>query len=186
MRFSLKLLVLGLLFSSCNLSCNQTDKKQDKIEKADTITIDLGTETDTISIDSFEVFIDVAFNKAKGIPINDRLRDMIEEEIDSVETIDFTGDNILDFLVKRAGDKNSIGFEYWVSSDYKIIKKVKYYLDSFHYRGFINLDDDPEPEICDAVGEEDSPDYTVQDKNLVTRKDSILLYANLVIIEKAI
>ncbi len=186
MRISLKLLIFGLLFSCCILSCNQTDKKQDKIEMADTTTISLDTKTDTALTEAVPVFTAVAFNKAKGIPINTRFQNMIKETIDSVETIDFTGDNILDYLVRTEGDKNSVGFEYWVSSDYKIIKKAKYYLDSFHYRWFINLDDDPEPEIYDAVGEEDGADYTIQDQNLITGKDTILLYINPVIIEDGI
>lgn len=142
MRISLKLLVLGLLFSISILSCKQTDKKQDKIELADTATNDLDTKTDTALTEAVPLFTAVAFNKAIGIPIDTRLRNMIKETIDSVETIDFTGDQVDDYLVRTAGDKNSVGFEYWVSSDYKIIKKVKYYLDSFHYHWFINLDDD--------------------------------------------
>ncbi|MEO5911384.1 MAG: hypothetical protein ABIP95_10880 [Pelobium sp.] len=153
---------------------------------ADTTTNDLDIEADTVSTEAVPVFTTVTFIKAKGIQITTRLQDMIKETIDSVETIDFTGDQVDDYLVRTAGDKNSVGFEYWVSSDYKIIKKAKYYLDSFHYRWFINLDDDPEPEIYDAVGEEDGADYTIQDQNLITGKDSILLYINPVIIEKGI
>lgn len=138
------------------------------------------------SIEEAPVFTTLVFNQAKGIPTNPRLQNMIKETIDSVETIDFTGDQVLDYIVRTGGDKNSIGLEYWISSDYKIIKKTKYYLDAFHYRWFINLDDDPEPEIYDAVGEEDGADYTIQDQNLITGKDTILLYINPVIIEDGI
>ncbi|MGY0039202.1 hypothetical protein [Pedobacter sp. NJ-S-72] len=56
-------------------------------------------------------------------------------------------------------------------------------IDGFHYRWFINLDNDPEPEIYEAIGDEDGADYTFVDQNLKTGKDKTLLYVNPVIIE---
>lgn len=138
------------------------------------------------SMEVAPVFTTVVFVKAEGIPIPHKLQEMIKETIDSVETVDFTGDKVLDYIVKTKPDKQWVGFEYWISSDYKIIKKTKYFSEGFHYRWFINLDNDPEPEIYDALGDEDGAEYTIQDQNLLTGKDTTLLYLNPVIIEDGI
>lgn len=171
-----------LLFSSCILSCTQTDKKQEEIAMADTISRHMGSET-TDSTQKIPIFKNVVFDKAKGIPISLKLKDVIKETIDSVETVDFNGDQELDYIIRTELDANGLGFEYWISSRYKILKKNKGFSDGFHYRWFINLDDDPEPEIYDALGDEEGAEYTIQDQNLLSGNDTVLLYINPVIIE---
>ncbi|KQO22980.1 hypothetical protein ASF10_11590 [Flavobacterium sp. Leaf82] len=125
----------------------------------------------------------VYFIKSKKTAATNELRKYITEKIESVESVDFTGDKVPDYICKTTIDTLGIGNEYWISSEYKTIKKVKYYGDGFSYRWFINLDHDPEPEMFVANGDEDGADYTIMDQNLVSGKDSILLYINPVLIE---
>ncbi len=187
MKISVKSSIIAILVYGSILSCSQSGEKQEEMATVEADNSSKYIESEIpVAKRAVPTFINVGFNKAKGITISPNLQNIIKETIDSVETIDFTGDQVLDYLVRTAGDKNSVGFEYWISSDYKIIKKNKYYLDAFHYRWFINLDDDPEAEIYDAVGEEDGADYTIIDQNLITGKDIILLYVNPAIIENGI
>jgi hypothetical protein len=162
-----KLIVLIFLFGLF-FSCRETKKKDTNSKKEDTIT----------------TFSNVGFITPKKIAVPENLKESIKEKIETVEEIDFTGDNIPDFICRAMLDKSGIGNEYWVSSEYKIIKSTKYYTEGFYYRWFINLDDDPEPEIFEAIGDEDGADYIISDQNLLTGKDSNLLYINPVIFEK--
>ncbi len=187
MKISVKSSIIALLVYGSILSCSQTDKKHEEMAKADADTSGKYVDSEIpVAKRAVPTFINIGFNKAKGITISPKLQNIIKETIDSVETIDFTGDQVLDYIVKTKPDNLWEGFEYWISSDYRIIKKTKYYSEGFHYRWFINLDDDTEPEIYDAVGEEDGADYTIIDQNLITGKDTILLYINPVIIEEGI
>ena len=130
-----------------------------------------------------ETFSEIKFKKPKKIALTDNLKKCIKEKIESVETIDFTGDNIFDFICRTKVTSIDMGKEYWISSKYKIIKQKECSSDGFNYRWFINLDDDPEPEIFDATGDEDGADYTIIEQNLLTGKDTSILFFNPVIIE---
>lgn len=130
------------------------------------------------------IFGEAPFVKPQKIKITDKLQRCISGKIKSAETVDFTGDKIPDFICKSIADTiTGSGTEYWISSDYKIIKTKEYSIDWFSYRWFINLDEDPEPEIYETYTDEEFTDNRFIDQNLVTGKDSILLYINPVIIE---
>jgi len=55
-------------------------------------------------------------------------------EINSVVTVDFTGDGKKDFLVTmKSEDKHNYEFlEYWITSDFGIFKKKKKFNDGIH------------------------------------------------------
>ncbi|MBS1916650.1 MAG: hypothetical protein JST87_10230 [Bacteroidetes bacterium] len=129
------------------------------------------------------VFGEAEFIKPKKMKVTDKLQQSIAEKIKSAETVDFTGDKIPDYICKSVTDSTGTGTEYWVSSDYKIIKKKRYVVDGYCYRWFINLDEDPEPEIYEDSGDEELEDNMFIDQNLITGKDTPLLYINPIIID---
>ncbi len=104
------------------------------------------------------------------------------EEILLIEAIDFKGDNKKDFIVTTMLDENGYKVrEYWISSDYKKIRQADIYKDGIQIRKFINLDNDPEPEVIDATGFEDGIDYTIKNLNLKSGELEVVLYFNPVI-----
>ena len=96
--------------------------------------------------------------------------------VESAEVIDFNGDNKKDFIFKLKPDSLGIINEYWINSDFSIAKKVLFTNELFHYKWFINLDGDPEPEIIEAVGDSIAANFLVIDQNLKLGKDSVLFY----------
>jgi hypothetical protein len=163
-------------------SCKETIKQDSNLSKFDTTLQNKKTLKLEIS-DTATTVTDIGFMKPKKVEVTDNIKRCAKEKIESVEEIDFTGDKIPDFICKAKLDKLGIGNEYWISSEYKIIKITKYYSDGFYYRWFINLDNDPEPEIYEAIGDEDGADYIITDQNLLIGKDTTLLYINPVIVE---
>lgn len=176
MKQKLLLIILTALLVSCKDNSGQETNsiKPDNTKKETKTAV-----SKTADLSETAVY----FIKSKKIAATDELKKSIKEEIESVESIDFTGDKIADYICKTPIDTSGIGNEYWISSEYKTIKKVKYYGDGFQYRWFINLDYDPEPEIFETNGDGDGADYTIKDQNLATGKDKTLLYINPVIIE---
>lgn len=173
-----------IILLACLISCKnradkvaQSDRKVMIHQKRDALTP--VTET----ADTARKFIEVGFTKPLKVKTSDELKKYLKDSISLVEEVDFTGDKIPDFICKMKPDSTGEGDEYWVTSNFKTIKKLKYYTDGFLYRWFINLDDDPEPEIFEAVGDEDGADYMFIDQNLKTGKDRTLVYVNPVIIE---
>lgn len=173
-------ITLFLILTTVLISCKDTSNQETKPENS---TEQKVKNTASEVTDSSKNFTAVYFLKSQKIPASNKLREYIKQKMDSVETVDFTGDKIPDYICRTAIDSLGIGDEYWISSEYKTIKKAKYYTDGFYYHWFINLDSDPEPEIFDVTGDEDGADYTIQDQNLATGKDKMLLYFNPVIIE---
>ncbi|WP_123773901.1 hypothetical protein [[Flexibacter] sp. ATCC 35103] len=171
---------LLLILTALLVSCKESSGQEINPVKPDNTKQEAKNTVSKVA-DSLETA--VYFIKSKKIAAPDELRKYIKEKIESVESIDFTGDKVADYICKTAIDTSGIGNEYWISSEYKTIKKVKYYGDGFQYRWFINLDNDPEPEMFETNGDEDGADYTITDQNLVTGKDKTLLYINPVIIE---
>lgn len=164
------------LFISCK-------EKNDKVENISSEKVTEDTkQTESEIADSSTEFPTVYFIKSEKILATNELRKYLKEELDSVEKVDFTGDKIPDYICRTIIDSLGNGHEYWVSSEFKTIKKIKF-ADGFHYRWFINLDSDPEPEMFEAIGDEDGADYVITDQNLSTGKDITLLYINPVIIE---
>lgn len=169
-------IVSFFLFISCK-------DKSDKVEKTSSKEITDDTKQIESEIaDSSKELPSVYFIKSEKILATDQLKKYLKEELDSVEKVDFTGDKIPDYICKTTIDSLGNGTEYWVSSEFKTIKKRKL-ADGFHYRWFINLDNDPEPEMFEGIGDEDGADYVITDQNLSTGKDVTLLYVNPVIIE---
>jgi hypothetical protein len=175
-------LTLFVILTALIISCKDTLKPKTKSINSNTIE-QKTTNIESEVADTSKTFTAIYLIKSEKIPATDELREYIKEKIDSTETIDFTGDKIPDYICRTSIDTSGIGNEYWISSDFKTIKKTKYYTDGFYYRWFINLDNDPEPEILEVSGAEDGADYTINDQNLLTGKDSTLLYIDPVIIE---
>ena len=88
------------------------------------------------------------------------------------ETIDFNGDNKLDYFVLfrnpswHSSSTKPFAFELWYTSSFKVVKRVQIsvVLD-YDFRWFINLDNDPEPEIVSARGFSDGVTYAISDQN---------------------
>ncbi|KUJ62430.1 hypothetical protein AR687_08220 [Flavobacteriaceae bacterium CRH] len=177
LKFIVFVILTGLL-----ISCKDTLKSKTKSVNLDTIEPKT-TNIESEIADTSKAFTALYLVKSKETPVTDKLRECIKEKIESAETIDFTGDEIPDYICKTAVDTLGIGNEYWISSDFKTIKKEKYYTDGFYYRWFVNLDNDPEPEIFEAVGDSEFSSFSFNDQNLLTGKDTTLLYINPVIIE---
>jgi hypothetical protein len=175
-------LILFVILTGLLLSCKDALKPKTKSINSDTIK-QKTTNIESKIADSSKTLPPIYFTKSKKITATDELIKCIREKINSVETIDFTGDNIPDYICQTPVDSLGIGNEYWISSEYKTIKKAKYYSDGFYYRWFINLDDDSEPEMFEAIGDEDGANYIITDQNLATGKDKTLVYVNPVIIE---
>jgi hypothetical protein len=177
-------LLLSIISVVCLISCKNKADKEGKSNKKYMFIVKKQTKaTDTVINDTARMFMDVGFKRPLKIATPLKLKQYLKDSINYVEEIDFTGDNIPDFICKMKLDSAGMGDEYWVSSNFKKIKKLQYYGNGFHYRWFINLDHDPEPEIYEAIGDEDGADYTFVDQNLKTGKDKTLLYVNPVIIE---
>jgi len=179
MKHKLTLIVIltGLLISCKDTVRQETKSVNSKIIKTE------ATNAKLKIVDSSKTFSGIHLVKSEKTAITDKLKEYVTEKIESVETIDITGDNVPDYICKTTVDTLGIGNEYWISSAYKTIKKTKYYSDGFFYRWFVNLDNDPEPEIFEAVGDSDYSSFSITDQNLLTGKDQTLLYLNPVIIE---
>ena len=106
-------------------------------------------------------------------------------EIASILQVDFTGDEIKDFLITmKSEDKhNNEYLEYWLTSDFLTFKKKKKYNEGIQYFHFVNLDDDPEPEVYSAVGYEDGIDYALYDLDIKTGNEELVFYFNPVIVD---
>jgi hypothetical protein len=104
-------------------------------------------------------------------------------EIERVFQVDFTGDKIEDYIVQTKIDKEGKTTEFWLTSDFILFSRVSKSIGDYDYIRFINLDNDPEPEIYSASGYSDGIDYGFYDLNMKTGKQELLFYFNPVIIE---
>ncbi len=104
------------------------------------------------------------------------------EEIIAVLSIDITGDSKSDYIVtSRIVENEYKFFEYWVSADFNILRRMEVFGDGIQIRKFINIDLDPELELINAIGFEDGIDYTIQDFNVITGELKTILYFNPII-----
>ncbi|MBB6274757.1 hypothetical protein HDF26_005239 [Pedobacter cryoconitis] len=183
--FTMKRTLLSLIIPVVFLvSCNNSVDKEGKTHSKYMFTVKKQIKTaDTLNNDTLRAFGEVGFTRPLRIKTPVKLQKYLKDSINYVEEVDFTGDKIPDFICKMKLDSTGVGNEYWITSNLKTVKKLQYYGDGFHYRWFINLDSDPEPEIYEAIGDEDGADYTFVDQNLKTGKDKTLLYINPVVIE---
>lgn len=93
-------------------------------------------------------------------------------------TIDFNGDNKLDYIitVQPSKDYESLYQEYWYTSDYRFYKKVNQFDGDFDFKFFVNLDNDSIPEIVRATGFSDGIDYYVTRQDTLLKSEKILFY----------
>ena len=83
------------------------------------------------------------------------------------ECVDLDGDGAQDFIVLGKPESASRGSDYlgresWIASEGRIILRQDRWLSDYAFRWFVNLDDDPVPEIISAYGFSDGIDYTIQ------------------------
>ncbi len=133
--------------------------------------------------DTNNSFKSISFIKLIKQPIFKKPIRFLDGIISSNESIDFTGDHKKDFIIKLKPDSLGLIKEYWVNTDFSIIKKVFYSSNIFHYRWFINLDSDPEPEIIEAIGDSSYANFMVVDQQLHKGIDSVLFYFKPIIID---
>ncbi|MFP5471897.1 MAG: hypothetical protein ACLGGV_09910 [Bacteroidia bacterium] len=107
----------------------------------------------------------------------------VKGEIDKVFQVDFSGDSIGDYIIQSKMDKEGKINETWLTSDFLLFNRVSKYIGDYDFIQFINLDNDPEPEIYSASGYEDGIDYALYDLNMKTGEKKLLFYFNPVIIE---
>ena len=120
--------------------------------------------------------LNVIPNEIKGLPAGTLRRGF---------KVDFNGDGKKDFIFEiiSSDSKTPANIEYWITSEFVIVKKMKKYGQGYDYFWFINLDSDIEPEIFRANGYEDGIDYAIYDHDLKTGKENVVFYLNPVIIE---
>lgn len=115
--------------------------------------------------------------------IPEELRTAIDEDIEIVFRIDFTGDDKEDYLVEVQDEEEYMYKEYWITSELEVLMTKKRYALGIQYMKFLNFDDDPELEIYSASGYEDGIDYALYDLDLNTGTEKLLFYFNPVIVE---
>lgn len=107
----------------------------------------------------------------------------VKGEIVRVIQVDFTGDNIGDYIIQTKMDKEGKTTETWLTSNFLLFNRITKYVGDYDFLRFINLDNDPEPEIYSASGYSDGIDYAFYDLNMKTGKQELLFYFNPVIID---
>lgn len=112
-----------------------------------------------------------------------KLAKQINQKIKNIEKIDFDGDGIKDYICRSHYNKKGQLNEYWINSNFKIVKTKSLYNDDRLFRHFINLDNDIEPEIFEVEVFEDGADYVILDQDLKTGSDKIIIYYNPILIE---
>lgn len=122
------------------------------------------------------------------INIPSEITKKLKGQINSVVTIDFTGDGTDDYLVTMdSEDEHDYEFfEYWITSEFELFKKKKKFNEGIYHYHFINLDKDSQPEIFSAVGFEDGIDYGFFDLDMKTSEEELIFYFNPVILESEI
>ena len=123
---------------------------------------------------------EINFIEPKKIQSNKKLEEFLKSSFYSVEEIDFTGDKILDFICRAKPNSNRQGTEYWINSNFKIIRQNAYYLDGFTHRRFANLDKDIEPEIFENFVKftfsKIRPNYFITHELYFFKSSEVLLY----------
>jgi len=129
-----------------------------------------------------------AMRAPKEIPTPARIKKLVTGQIERTTTVDFDGDGKPDFIVyvrdKRKTDEEAdiLGEELWITSTLKIVKRRPGSDFEYQYMWFINLDDDPIPEIITAFGYADGITYSIYKQTFGNKKeDELLLQFNPVI-----
>jgi len=122
----------------------------------------------------------VTMDTLESVP--DKLRAVIDDEIKTVIRIDFNGDTYNDFIVQCPTNEEFKFKEYWVTSEFVIwMTRLRYHV-GIEYFNFINVDNDPEPEVYTAFGYEDGIDYALYDLDLKAGTENLLFFLNPIII----
>ena len=109
-----------------------------------------------------------------------QISERISGSISMVRTIDFNGDNLLDYIISVVeGDDN---YRYWILSDFQLIRKEKDYSEDYYFEYYVNIDDDIELEVFVASGYEDGIDYAFYDFDIHKSKKTLLFLFNPIII----
>ena len=115
----------------------------------------------------------------------EKLSGLISGRITKTFQVDFTGDGINDYIchLDFQDKTKSVYKEIWINSQFKIIKTIEKYSMDYDFFWFVNIDNDPEPEILSATGYSDGIDYCFIDQDLRKGRDKVLFYFNPVIID---
>jgi hypothetical protein len=117
------------------------------------------------------------------------IRQLISGTVLSAKRIDFDGDTKPDLLVlvegtKPPGEEHAVDTEIWVTADFKIVRRAQRFRSGgYDYRWFVNLDDEPTPELITASGYEDGIDYSIERLDPVTFRQSVVLRFHPVIVQ---
>jgi hypothetical protein len=109
---------------------------------------------------------------------------LIKGKIIKVFQVDFTGDGRQDFICRSELPIPNDTFNFiesWPTADKKILSSEPEPAPEADYSYFVNLDNDPEPEIIRADGFEDGIDYYFLDQDLKTGNRFVLFYFSPVI-----
>ena len=173
------LFILMLFVLSCKNEKTMTSVFKDKIIKKDSNLVKFKEMTPRVShnlekLDSLSKTEDGHLKKARRIDTPIEIKKLIPQEIYLTYTVDFTGDGVLDFIsqVETTRKKDPIR-DYWISSNFKIIREQRGYVD-VSILGFFNIDDDDELEYIRIDGEDINIDYVICD--LKNGKEKELFY----------
>lgn len=115
---------------------------------------------------------------------NAKIKSIVKNEIISTLSADFTGDGKMDFIccVKLNNNKSEEIKEFWLDSEYRVLKILNKTPYDYDFYWFLNLDNDPDLEIFHAFGYSDGIDYAFYKQNL-KGEDKLIFYFNPVIID---
>jgi hypothetical protein len=129
-----------------------------------------------------------ALQKPKEIPVPDAVRAVVQGKIARTLQVDFNGDGKPDYIVivdnqppagrrRKRNDKEVPDTEVWITFDLKVVKQRDRWAADYNFLWFINLDNDPVPEIISAYGYSDGSDYRVLRQRFGPgSKDEVLFY----------
>jgi hypothetical protein len=126
------------------------------------------------------------FVKMDTIVAPENIALLVPEQIKRTFLVDFDGNGTKDYICQLSyQDTISPTFfkEIWISSEGNIIKSINKPFQDYDFFWFVNLDDDPEPEIFSASGWCEGIDYCFIDQDLQKGSDQVMFYFNPVIIE---
>ena len=126
------------------------------------------------------------FVKMDTIVAPTKIASMVPGQIKKTFLVDFDGNGTKDYIcqINIQDTTKPVYFkEIWINSEYKIIKTIDKSPKDYEFVWFVNIDDDPEPEIFSASGWCEGIDYCFIDQDLQKGSESVLFYFYPVIIE---
>lgn len=98
------------------------------------------------------------------------------DSIIKTKTVDFTGDGRDDYICRCNNH-----YEIWIDADLKIVK-TRDFQEFLEKQCFVNIDNDPQPEIINRYSYPEGVDDVVYKQNFVTGKDSALFFSTVFVI----